>query len=105
MKTIKAKDIQTPLGRIIPSLKGDCTRSGEEITASSMFMTMQGGKATLKHKGKKIEIDFTSIVPSGATLLRAPNGRQFALDIEKLINHAMVYGLLDPELRFEKETK
>jgi hypothetical protein len=66
---------------------------------------MQGGIATFKDGKKEIKIEFSSIVPTGATLLRAPGGRHFVLDLQKLIEHAIEHGLLNDELRFERDTK
>jgi hypothetical protein len=104
MKTNKAKPIETEVGEILPSLEGDKLKDGSEINSGSMFMTMNGGTATLKHEGKKVVIDVTATL-AGSTVLRAPNGRQFHIDIGRLINHAIAHGLLDPELRFEKKTQ
>jgi hypothetical protein len=103
MKSIKGIPIETAIGRIVPSMEGDFIRDGSEITAGSMFMTMAGGKAKLKHKGKQVEIDFSCTPNGSAIILRAPGGRHFVTSMEKLINHAIEYGLLDPELRFEQD--
>ena len=109
MKTIKAKPIETSVGQIIASMGGskakdaDKLTSGETVNAGSMFMTMEGGHAIYQKDGKDIRIEFSSIVPTGETLLRAPNGRQFKLSLSKLINHAIEHGLLDKKLRFEEE--
>lgn len=103
---MKGKPIETAIGRIEPSMgagkdSGDKTTTGKPINAGVIFMTMQGGTASFKHKGRKVKIGFTTIVPTGALLLRAPNGRQFVLNIEKVIRHAIDNGLLDPDLKFE----
>jgi hypothetical protein len=102
MKTNEGKPIETAVGRLYPSLKGDFTRDGTAINKGSMFFTMAGGVATIEHDGQPVKIDIASQL-SGATVLRAPNGRQFTVDLEKLIEHAIENGLLNAELRFEKE--
>jgi len=102
LKANRGKAIETPIGKIEPSMKGDFTKDDVEINAGHLYMTMQGGVATFNDGGKEIKIEFSSIVPTGATLLRAPGGRHFVLDLEKLIKHAIDHGLLDDELRFEK---
>jgi hypothetical protein len=81
---IKAKAIETSIGRIEPALKGDKTVDGDEINAGHLYMTMQGGIATFKDGKKEIKIEFSSIVPTGATLLRAPGGRHFVLDLSRV---------------------
>jgi hypothetical protein len=101
---IKAKAIETSIGKIEASMSGehpDFTTSGDKINAGHLYMTMQGGKAIYEKDGKEIVIEFSSIVPTGATLLQAPNGRHFVLSLSKLINHAIEHGLLDEKLRFE----
>lgn len=98
---MKGKPIETDIGCIQPSLLGDKTTTGEAITAGSLYMTMNGGTATLTHAGEKVKIAFRSILPTGALLIESPTGRQFVLSIEKVINHAIDSGLLDDQLKFE----
>jgi hypothetical protein len=109
IKKIKAKAIETSIGKIEASLHsdsnggGDMLTSGEKINAGHFYMTMQGGFAIYEKDGKEIKIRFDAMVPTGAMILTAPNGRKFVLSLSKLITHAIENGLLDDKLRFEKE--
>jgi hypothetical protein len=100
-QTIRAKPVETEVGEILACVSGDKLKDGSAINSGSMFMTMHGGKATLKHKGKTITIGIAATL-GGSTILHAPNGRTFHIKLEKLINHAIAHGLLDPKLRFER---
>jgi hypothetical protein len=83
----------------------DMTTDGEKINAGHLYMTMQGGHAIAEIGGKEFKIEFSGIVPTGAILLRAPNGRHFVMSMSKLINHAIEHGLLDKKLRFERDNQ
>lgn len=101
MKHIRAKPIQTSIGNILPSLEKDKLKDGRDITAGSLFMLFTSFKGSIAHKGKQVK--FTGGASGGTVVMYAPSGRIFATNIEKLVEHAIENGWLDPDLKFEED--
>lgn len=98
IKHIKAQRIPTPVGEIIASVANDKLKNGREINSGVMFMQTTSATATMTDGTKYM------IGASGADLvITAPSGRMFKTDAQKLIDHAVDYGLIDPNLKFEEE--
>lgn len=95
---IKAKPIQTNLGRLYPAISND-TLNGQKLTAGSVFMGSHAATAVVTHAGEEYEIDI--LLSLGGTLV-IQGERAFVVDVKAVINHAIEHGLLKESLDFKE---